>query len=250
MNKTAKTISVLHGTTFSLFALANVIFNYYVYPILTEKISSGFFVVLLDALMSAFLYSVLYLVVSNVYKLIFFKVQNKDLNLNGVWYHVHIKRNMHGIVQSNHVRAGVTTVKQNFYDLDFTGDNYSFSLTPDMELAEDTDITKQTHWRYCATDWNDNNIIACYTASSTNKKRISRCPFCGAAMSKQEIPEEYKDRVGVHRLTIISKDYIKGTFADQYPSASYGEIFFFRKKEDRDEHIKRFLCGNDINGPR
>lgn len=247
MNKTAKTISILHGTTFSLFALVNVAFNYYIYPILTKKISSGFFIVLLDALMSAFLYSVLYLIVSNSYKLIFFKIRNKSQNLNGIWYHVHIKRNMHGLVKSNHVRAGVTKVKQNFYDLDFTADNYSISLAPDGELVENTCATKQTHWRYCAADWNDNSIIACYTASSTNKKKIAQCPFCGVMMSEREISGEYKDRVGVHRLTIINKDYIRGTFADQYPSASYGEIFFFRDKADRDKLIKQFLRGDDIN---
>lgn len=241
MNKTAKTISILHGTTFSLFALVNVAFNYYIYPILAKKISSGFFIVLLDALMSAFLYSVLYLIISNSYKLIFFKIRNKSQNLNGIWYHVHFKRNMHGYVKSNYVRAGVTKVKQNFYDLDFTADNYSFSLAPDGELLEDFSATKQTHWRYCAADWNDDSIIACYTASSTNKKNISQCPFCGTEMSEQEIPGEYKDRVGVHRLTIINKGYIKGTFADQYPSASYGEIFFYRNKADRDAQIKSFL---------
>ena len=40
-NRTAKIITKLHASAFTIFALINVAFNYYVYPILTEKINSG-----------------------------------------------------------------------------------------------------------------------------------------------------------------------------------------------------------------
>lgn len=247
-NRTAKIITKLHASAFTIFALINVAFNYYVYPILTEKINSGFIVVLLDAVISAFLYLIIYNILSFFYKFVIFRLKNKNHNLNGVWYHVHLKRNMHGLVTTKSVRAGITKVTQNFYDLDFSAENYSYSLTADNQLVKDSGATNQTHWNYCAADWSGDDIIACYTASSADKKRITQCPFCGADIADgHEMSGESKERIGVHRLKIIDKNKICGTFADQYPSASFGEIFFFRKKEDRDNLIKDFLSDGDLD---
>ncbi|MGN1103969.1 MAG: hypothetical protein ACI4QI_03755 [Candidatus Coproplasma sp.] len=247
-NRTAKIITQLHGLSFTIFAIISVAFNYYIYPILTEKISTGFIVILLDAIISAFLYTVIYFILTFIYKIVIFRLKNKNHNLKGVWYHVHLKRNMHGFVAVKSIRAGITKVTQDFYDLDFSAENYSYSLNADNQLEEKSGATNKTHWNYCATDWSGDDIIACYTASSADKKKITQCPFCGAAIAEgQEVSGESKERIGVHRLKIIDKNEIRGTFADQYPSASFGEIFFFRKKEDRDRLIMDFLTDGDLD---
>nr|MDE7380269.1 hypothetical protein [Clostridia bacterium] len=249
MKKTTKTVSALHGITFTLFFIIDTILTYFLYPALNAKLGSAFLEILISTIVSAFLYSVLYFIVSSVYKLAVFYIKDRKLKLGGVWYHVHIKRNIKGFIPTDKLRAGETHIKQNFYDLTFTADNRYFSLDENGEIKEDKNQTHQTHWEHATCSWDgESKIIACYKADSSNKNAIKICPFCNEPFKDgAEITTEKKERLGIHNLTLINQNVIKGTFADEYPSASYGEIFFFRKKEERDALIKDFLQDGDID---
>lgn len=253
MNKTAKIVSALHGTAFTLFFIIDIILQYFLYPLLDEQFHSPFLSVLIATLVSAVLYSALYFIVYYVYKLFMFRIFKKKPYIHGVWYHVHIKRDLHGFVATDKLRAGETRVKQTLYDVSFEANNSYFYLK-DGQVVEDTNATRSTHWKHVACDWEDeDSLIACYEADSRQKDSVSECPYCHTKFSSAvDIQGEKKNRVGIHRLNITNasqdRGKMEGTFADEYPSASYGEIFFFRRKEDRDALIADFLADGTIDG--
>lgn len=249
MNKTAKTVAWLHGITFTLFFIVNTVMDYYVYPLLYGTLDSEFLKIFIDTVMAAVLYSVLYFIVRTVYIVAVFKIKRKNINLKGTWYHVHIKRDLYDFIKTDKLRAGVTTVKQDFYDVRFTADNSYFSLDENGNLVEDVNAAHQTHWEHltCSFD-GEGKIIACYKADSSRKQIAQCCPLCHSPLPEgKKAAAEKTKRIGIHDLTVISDKKIKGTFADEYPSASYGEIFFFRNKEERDALIKDFLQDGDID---
>ena len=218
--------------------------------VLDEKFHSAFLSILIATLVSAALYSVLYFLVYQVYKLFLFHIK-KDKYIGGVWYHLHVKKDMYGQpIKTDKLRAGETTVKQNLYDIMFHAENSYFYLK-DGEVTEDKGSV--TSWDYVACDWQgENELIACYAAKSPWKNVISNCPFCGTKLRRNIRQGEKPKRLGIHSLTINNASRkngkMSGSFADEYPSASYGEIFFFRNKADRDALILDVLSDGKLDG--
>ena len=248
MNKTATTVTLLHSATFTLFFILSTVMNYFVYPLLTSEGTSAFLKGFLETVISAFLYAVLFFIVKLVYKVIFFKILNKNLNLGGTWYHVMIKKNLHGLIKTDKLRAGETMIKQNLYDLYFTADNAYYFLSEDGTPTSERNSTNHTHWTLKISDWEgDGKLLGCYRADTSTKGAITSCPYCGAPFAEKKSVEK-EERIGIHNLEIISDNYIKGRFADEYPSASFGEIYFFRKREERDKLIADFLADGSIDG--
>ena len=243
-------MAVLHSMTFTLFFIISTVMNFFVYPLLVNEGLSAFLQIFIETVISAFLYAILYLIVKFVYKLIFFKLINKNQNLNGTWYHVMIKKNLHGLIKTDRLRAGETTIKQDLYDLHFSADNAYYSLSESGEVECERISTNHTHWTLNISGWEgDDKLLGCYKAGTSTKGAITHCPYCGTPFDEKKSVEK-EERVGIHNLEIISDNYIKGRFADEYPSASFGEIYFYRHKEERDKLIADFLADGKIDGKR
>lgn len=244
MNKTASTVSQIHTISFTLFFIINTILDYFIYPLIKQSLNSEFLVIFISTIISAVLYSVIYFIMSALFKFFIFKVKDKKLNIGGKWYHIHIPYTSEGEQVKTELRCGEIEIEQKFFDIkSIKAKNYSYGVDESGEPFISGD--RVTEWKY-ANNFvlEDNKIVEIYKTNATHDKKITvnECPVCMSKFSKgKTLTVNYKDRVGVHDLTIESEDLISGQYRDSYPSLTHGIIKFFRKKEDRDEEIRKYF---------
>ena len=244
MNKTAQTVSVLHALSFTLFFILNLVLDYFVYPTLNSLLESPFWHILIPAVISAFLYSAIYFVLSSIYKLWVFKHTDKKLNISGKWYHVHIPYDAKGVKTVTKLRAGETQFSQNMYDVKvLSAKNDSFTVNENNQIVQTGDRhTTWSHPHVFILEKDEITII--YKAGAThNTKTIYReCPFCGDKFDEgKELVIAQQDRLGIHKLNIESDTCIIGEYRDASPSTNHGMIKFYRKKADRDNEILNYF---------
>ena len=219
-----KFIFALHGTVFTAFTLLNMLINNHVVAFLERALNYAWLIQIVDLLISGFLYVLLYTLLSSLYKFINIRIKKEILPIGGKWYHVHLKCNAEGYIKTDVLRAGETTVKQDLCEVRFDAVNHSYRLTGEGVLVRESNQRKNTGWSSWSVDWNGKeNLITCYKALTQTKNT-----------------EEYTDRHGIHKLKISGEEMF-GKFADEYPSASRGDIYFFRSEEKRDEFMRDFL---------
>lgn len=244
MNKTAQTVGQIHTISFTIFFIINTILDYFIYPLINQSLNSEFLVIFISTIISAVLYSVIYFIMSALFKFFIFKVKDKKLNIGGKWFHIHIPYTSEGEQVKTELRCGETEFEQKFFDIkSIKAKNYSYSLDENDEVFISGD--RVTEWKYADNFvLDDNKIIEVYKTNAThdNKITVHECPVCASKFSKAKtLTVNYKDRVGVHDLTIESENLISGQFRDSYPSIVHGTIKFYRKKEDRDEEIRKYF---------
>lgn len=224
-------VFALHGIVFSLFMILNMVINKYVYGFLEATFHKEWLVQLLDLAISGVLYVSIYTVVYFVYKFLAVYVKKEIILLKGEWYHVHIKHDENGWIPSTFLRAGITKIEQDLYDVKFSATNYSYMVDENGEVKRLDDTRKNTGWNSWSVDWDGKNkLITCFKANTQVKTG-----------------NEYTNRHGIHKLEIDTENkVISGTFADEYPSSNRGEIYFFRSQEKLFEFIKKFFEENKI----
>ena len=222
-------VFALHGIVFSLFMILNMMINEYIYAFLENTFDLPWLVQLLDLAISAVLYVSIYTVVYFAYKFMVVHVKKEIINHKGEWYHVHIKHDENGWIPSSSLRAGITTIEQDLYDVKFSATNFSYTLDENGEVIKLDDKRKNTGWYSWSVDWDGKDkLITCFKASTQVKTG-----------------SEYTNRYGIHKLEIdtINK-VISGTFADEFPSSNRGEIYFFDTQEKLFDFIKNFFKEN------
>ncbi len=223
-----KFIFALHGTAFTAFTFLSMLINTHVTTFLQSAFNFPWLVKIVDLLISGFLYVALYMALYNFYKLVNVHIKKEILPIGGKWYHVHFKRDENGLcINTDVLRAGETKVCQDLCEVHFAATNYSYRLLPTGELEKESSELRNTGWCSWAVDWKGKeNLITCYKACTQTKNG-----------------REFTDRHGIHKLK-IEKDRMSGKFADEYPSASRGDVYFFRSEQQRDHFIKQ--CFEEI----
>ena len=221
-----KFIFALHGTVFTAFTLLNMFINSYIVSFLEGAINYAWLKTIVELLISAFLYVGLYMIVYNLYKYININIKKEILPIKGKWYHVHLKRDGNEYRKVDMLRGGETMVTQDLRDVRFSATNHSFRLDEAGNLVSESNELKNTGWRAWSVDWNGKeDLVTCFKACT-----------------QTQTGNVYTDRRGIHKLTIEpEKNIIRGKFADEYPSANCGDIFFFRDKATRDKFMADFL---------
>ena len=226
----------IHGTVFTVFMILNMLIEDYIYAFLESVIGQAWLVAVCDIFVSGFLYVGIYTVVYFFYKIFVVKIKHEIVDLKGKWYHVHIKINDEGVIRSDFLRAGVTEITQDLYDLKFSASNASYFVNESGEVECDDDTRSNTGWSSWSVDWDGGDkLVTCYKANTPVK-----------------LDGEFTNRHGIHRLT-VSEDgqLMTGNFADEYPSKNRGEIYFFRTEERFISFIKTFFkknCASVKNG--
>lgn len=218
----------LHGTTIAIFMVINMLIEKYVYTFLESNINLSWLSAIIDFIISGFLYAAIYVVIYFSHKLLLIKITKKIKNIKGTWYHVHVKRNADGEIVTNRLRAGITQVEQDLYDLQFYGKNFSYLLGEDGRLEKVDSINTNTEWNSWTVDWDGGKeLVTCFRAKSVETDE-----------------NVYDNRHGIHRLSVDEDaQKMRGTFADEYPSSNFGNIYFFRSETEMENFIKEKLKG-------
>ena len=161
------------------------------------------------------------------------KEKNKECNVSGKWYHVHLKEAEESKTaeenkeREKYIRIGSVEIVQEFTPEQYTkikmaGNNY--------------DAVYDTKRGEVNGEGNYSSFSGEYTLDPKNKKIV------GIYSSKRtfRLGNQLKNKQGIHEFSIVTGDktvWIDGTFQDAAPSASYGVIVLFRKKEDRDRYV-------------
>lgn len=246
MNKTSKTVAALHGIAFTLFFIISKLLDYVFYPMLSRAVNSEIVLIGISAVLSAFLYGIIYTAASQIYKIYYFRFKEKNLYLKGVWYHVHIPYDINKRLSVPAVRGGVTTIDQSFFDYKFRGENVSYRYDNDR-LTEDTSRATSWSYKFTGLDESDKTVYGCYGATSANDfyKEYTICPKCASRFeTPKKLLESRNERLGIHKLNITvenGKQVLKGRYSDTWPSASNGMIYFFRTKEERDAFTVKYF---------
>ncbi|MBQ8685939.1 MAG: hypothetical protein IJ514_07195 [Clostridia bacterium] len=245
-NTSASTLSKIHGIAFTVFFIIEQILSELVYPYLETVISKPLYIAI-SAVVAAVLYSALFFVVRAVYDFMLTR-KDKRLQIDGLWYHVHIPHYM-GKEDYSQVRlsVGTTTVSRDLLDFTFVGNNERCYMT-DGKL--DIRSENATHWYTKATklsDENDFDIIEIYEAQTRGNPTISveSCPCCRTKFETPvELSEAERFRHGIHKIDVKQengKTYLKGEYSDCWPSLKTGELFWYRTAEERDEKAREFF---------
>ena len=253
-NHTANAISQIHGTTFSVFLIANIfisgILEGKIFPKLLENLSPTWLLVI-SAVIDATLYAILYFIVKSIFDFFLIRKDPK-LDIAGRWYHVHIPRLLGEIdYTAKRLSAGYTDISRELYDFTFNG--YNQHLKPiNGEVVPIDDYS--THWYSKASKLAEDNqfdIIEIYEAESKGKsiKELDMCPCCKTKFANPvPIPEAENSRYGIHTFKFLENEnntkceQIEADFTDCWPSLKNGDLLFFRTKEARDEYIKRYFA--------
>jgi hypothetical protein len=257
-NHTANAMGKIHGTTISVFLIANMFvgsfLNGELFPQLLEWLSPTW-LTLLGAVIDATLYSGIYCLVKLLFDRALVK-KNKKLDVAGRWYHVHIPRFL-GEIDYNAVRlsAGYTDVSRELYDFTFDGHNKHFKYI-NGEVVSINDYS--THWFTKAVkyaDLNEFDLIEIYEADSKGKsvKAMESCPCCKTQFpAPVQISDSENFRYGIHTFKLLDQnkdgkcDKIEADFADCWPSLKNGDLHFFRTEKERDEFIKEYFITAEI----
>ena len=251
-NNTAVTIVWLHGITLTLLSFLNPVFSQVLFPYFATLLNNQVLSILLDAVVSGVIYTLIYQIAKLVYEIIIFKIKDKRLDLSGKWYHLHIPYAFDEIDYNKRVlRAGVTEITREYFDYTFMGDNYS------LEGTENGEVTKNeqnpTHWYTRATklsDENDFDIIQIFEAKTRRNAHtlISQCPCCNTHFDEPvDIEEASFFRHGIHKLKLVVDTdgkcrRINGEYSDSWPSLKRGDILFFRNEADRDDVAEQYFA--------
>ena len=82
-NNTAVTIVWLHGITLTLFSFLNPVFSQVLFPYFATLLNNQVLSILLDAVVSGVIYTLIYQIAKLVYEIIIFKIKDKRLDLSG-----------------------------------------------------------------------------------------------------------------------------------------------------------------------
>ena len=222
----------LHEVVFSIFLVLNTIINRRIYGFFERVFEAEWLVSVCDLLVSIFLYLVIYLIVYFIVKFITINLKKDIIKVSGTWYHVHVKKDDNGIIPCNTLRAGVTTIKQDFCELSFVASNCSYGVDENGEVVKYDNARKNTGWKSWSVDWDGKEkLITCFKADTPVKTG-----------------GEYMHRHGIHKLNInLKTKMIYGEFADEYPSKNRGEIYFFKTETQLYDFIKDFFTENKFN---
>ena len=221
----------LHEIVFALFLVINSIVNRWVYGLLEQTFSADWLISVIDLVISLFLYLIIYLLVYAIVKYITLNLKKDVLKISGTWYHVHVKQDENGPIPTDTLRAGVTTIKQDFCEVVFSASNCSYGIDENGEVVKHDNARKNTGWKSWSVDWDGKDkLITCFKADTPVKTG-----------------GEYTHRHGIHKLEIhLDRKMIYGDFADEYPSKNRGEIYFFRTEAQLYDFIKTFFKENPI----
>lgn len=251
-NHTANAIGKIHGTTFSVFLIANLIITALLdgelFPIL-QKVPNAWLVII-SAIIDATLYAFIYAIVKKLFDIALIK-SNKKMDVAGRWYHVHVPRFLGEIdYTAQRLSAGYTDISRELYDFTFDGHNQHFKLIEGviMPLGDYT-----THWFSKATkfaDLNEFDLIEIYEAESKGKS-IKTLDFCPCCKSKFDAPvpvsESENFRYGIHTYKFVGGingecEKIEADFTDCWPSLKNGDLFFFRTEQERNKFMEQYFA--------
>lgn len=250
-NRTASTVSAIHGITFTVFFIIDSVLNKFFYPYLESHVHEAL-AMAISAIIAAGLYSVVYFICSAIYTFMI-KRRDKKYNIDGTWYHVHIPKNITGGGREDYLQTqlscGVTKVSRNFYDFTFVANNQKYYMK-DNEIKIRTD--NETHWYTKCTrvsDENDFDLIEIYEAKTNGipRRLLKSCPCCKTEFQQSiEIQEAEKFRHGIHKINIyynedINHMYMKAEYSDCWPSFKYGDLYFYRTEKERDDRIRQYF---------
>lgn len=221
--KNNKFIFGMHGLVFSVYLILDSVINLDLYVWLESIFKVAWAIQVVDLFISAFLYVTIYNIVYFCRKYIILHVKKEVIPLGGEWYHLHIKLDENGNPRENGLRPGKTKIKQDLYDLRFTGKNHACKLNDDGTITWREDERKDTSWNSWSVDWDGKGrLVTCFKANTQVKTN-----------------EEFTDRYGIHKLEITNGGKrMKGSFADEYPSKNKGEIYFFRSERELYDFMK------------
>ena len=216
-------VLAMHGIVFSLYLIINSVIEERVYSFLQDRLELPWAVAVCDLAVSAFLYVVLYNIVYFIRKRVVY-AKKEVLNIQGKWYHVHIKYDENGNPKPDGLRPGKTEICQDLYEVHFSAKNQNCTLKEDGTLEWVEDERKDTEWDSWSLDWNGGDtIVTCFKAST----------------QEQDNKDVLLDRYGIHKLKISEKGQkMKGDFSDEYPSKNKGKIYFFRTEKELYNFIK------------
>ena len=249
-NLTSNVVTKVHALTFTVFFIIDAVLNELFYPFLEKELSSDALRIFITAVIAAFLYSALYVIIKKTYDFVCIKRERK-YDISGKWYHVHIP-NMFGKVDysKDKLRSGEVLITRDMYDFTFVGDNFYYLLDENFNLIQDH--SDDTRWYTKASklsDENDFDIIEIYEAKTKNNavNKLKECPCCRTRFeTPKTITEAEKFRHGIHKFDFITDEKgicneIRGEFSDCWPSFKCGEIILYRDSKRRDEKIKEYF---------
>lgn len=253
-NLTSNAVASVHTLTFTIFFIIDAVLNEVLYPFLEKELSSDALRIFITAVIAAFLYSALYVVIKKIYDFVKIKSQKK-FDISGKWYHVHIPNEFGKVDYSkDKLRAGEVLISRDMYDFTFVGDNFYYYLDKNGTLVPDhSDDTRWYTKSSKLSDENDFDIIEIYEAQTKNVavKTLKECPCCRTRFdTPKTITEAEKFRHGIHKYDLIIDENgackeIRGEFSDCWPSLKCGEIILYRDPKFRDERIIEYFKNKD-----
>lgn len=247
-NTSAEALTAIHGLSFTVFFIIEQLLDELAYPYLATHLAKPLFIAI-SAIIAAGLYAGLFLLIRWLYNAVIVR-SNARMNIEGLWYHVHIPHRM-GEEDYTQARlsAGTTTVSRDLLDFTLRGDNERCYQQPDGSLLFKRE--NATHWYTKATklsDENDFDLIEVYEAKTKGEpvRQVNECPCCRTRFDTPVILTEAEPfRHGVHKIDIKTENGVtvmQGEYSDCWPSLKTGEIFFYRTRQERDERIRRFFA--------
>lgn len=249
-NPTSNAVASIHTITFTVFFIIDAVLNELLYPYLERELSSDALRIFITAVIAAFLYSALYVVIKKLYDYFCIKRERK-YDISGKWYHVHIPNTLGRVdYTKDKLRAGEVLISRDMFDFTFVGDNFYYFSDDNGNLVQDhSDDTRWYTKSSKLSDENDFDIIEIYEAKTKNTavNTLKECPCCRTRFeAPKTITEAEKFRHGIHKFDFIVNengvcDEIRGEFSDCWPSLKCGEIILYRDKQSRDERINEYF---------
>ena len=148
------------------------------------------------------------------------KKANEINDLNGEWYHVHLRDNEQEYIRIGTVRISQVMEPDSYKILNVIGHNYG-CIYKNKVISYDSDKPSTFRGEY---DF------------QPDKNEIT-----GVFLSERGF-EDREVKKGLHRFSIIrDKDgrieRINGTFQDAAPSARWGDIHLFKTEQERDKYL-------------
>lgn len=158
------------------------------------------------------------------------RAEHKAFDLSGAWYHV-----QRSVEDETYIRIGTIEIIQtfdpdNYKKLYFKGCNYSINRIDEKERKISENKLKSTYWEGEHTI-NDHGEISGIVRSQREFKDV---------FNAQAIDRGYRKAIHDFKVNIGSKEKImefEGEFHDAAPSPKFGNLYIFRKEEDRFEFI-------------
>ena len=249
-NHSVQKVAWCHGVAFGFFVALEKVMSFFISPLLPEGIIKLLVTIAVDSLLYATILKLVHMAMDR-------KIDrsNKQYDIKGTWYHVHIPH-IGGQVDYSRtsLRGGETTITRNLYDFIFLSANNSCSVKGRQVVVKKDG---QTSWQTVVSEISDSpdsgyDLIQIYKADTptvTNMK-ITECPCCGQAYETPiEIREADSSRFGVHKFRVDRSSYqegvgytrIQAAYYDCWPSIKSGELLLFKSEEERDDCIRQYF---------